>query len=56
MLKLQMSTPTRQTVNGTIKDLQIYSCCYNPTKRKETMNLVNIYKAIQSNLRLNSYN
>ncbi|XP_050421691.1 intermembrane lipid transfer protein Vps13-like isoform X3 [Adelges cooleyi] len=39
-LKLLMSTPTHQTVNGTIKDLQIYSCCYNPTKRKETMNLI----------------
>lgn len=38
-----MSTPTRQTINGEIKDLQIYSCCYNPTRRKDTMNQVNIY-------------
>ncbi|VVC40207.1 Hypothetical protein CINCED_3A023147 [Cinara cedri] len=39
-LKLRMSTPTRQTVNGEIKDLQIYSCCYNPLRRKDTMNLI----------------
>lgn len=37
-----MSTPTRQTINGEIKDLQLYSCCYNPLRRKDTMNLVNI--------------
>lgn len=41
-LKLHMSSPTRQAVNGEIKGLQIYSCCYNPLRRKDTMNLVNI--------------
>jgi len=39
-LKFHMSTPTRQTVDGEIKDLQIYSCCYNPLRRKDTMNLI----------------
>lgn len=39
-LKLRMSTPTRQTINGEIKDLQLYSCCYNPIKRKDTMNQI----------------
>lgn len=25
-----------QVINGTIKDLQLYTCCYNPAKRAET--------------------
>lgn len=56
-----MSTPTHQAVNGEIKDLQIYSCCYNPLRRKDTMNLVNIYimyifkTKLKVNLILNRY-
>jgi len=52
-----MSTPTRQAVNGEIKDLQIYSCCYNPLRRKDTMNLVNIYcfKFLRQSLKLFLY-
>uniref|UniRef100_A0A8D8LZY6 Vacuolar protein sorting-associated protein 13C n=2 Tax=Cacopsylla melanoneura TaxID=428564 RepID=A0A8D8LZY6_9HEMI len=30
----------RQVIDGTIKDLQIYSCIYNPLKRDETMSQI----------------
>jgi len=28
---------SRKVMNGCVKDLQLYSCCFNPKKRKETM-------------------
>ncbi|XP_069674534.1 intermembrane lipid transfer protein Vps13 isoform X2 [Periplaneta americana] len=34
--KLRM-TDSHKVMNGSLKDLQLYSCCFNPAKRKETM-------------------
>jgi hypothetical protein len=30
-------TDNHQVMNGSIEDLQLYSCCFNPERRKETM-------------------
>lgn len=40
-IKLRM-TGSHMVLNGVLKDLQLFSCCYNPAKRKDTKAQVSI--------------
>ncbi|XP_075230691.1 vacuolar protein sorting 13C isoform X2 [Lycorma delicatula] len=35
-IKIRLVGNTQQVITGTVKDLQLFTCCYNPEKRHET--------------------
>lgn len=36
------TTALQQSVNASITKIQMYTCCYNPSRRKETLSQVSI--------------
>lgn len=46
-----MSDDGRMGICAVLQELQLYTCCYNPAKRKETTSLVRFYTAVMLRIR-----